>query len=124
MSNNKKIELEDDVIKILEKGHIEGKLFFLPEYQLERTLYERVNKALVAMGAKWDRKLKAHKFEYDISNMLKNAIETKEVIDWKKSTDFYHTPKEIIYEMLGLVQNYKYDNIEFLEPSCRTGAYT
>ena len=76
------------------------------------------------MGAKWDRKLKAHKFEYDISNMLKNAIETKEVIDWKKSTDFYHTPKEIIYEMLGLVQNYKYDNIEFLEPSCRTGAYT
>lgn len=124
MPTNKKIKLEDDVIKILEKGHIEEKLFFLPEEQLERTLYERVNKALVAMGAKWDRKLKAHKFEYDISNMLTDAIKTKEVVDWKKSTDFFYTPKEIVYEMLGLIQDSKYDEIEILEPSCRTRAYT
>lgn len=124
MPNNKKIKLEEDVIKILEKGHIEGNLFFLPEGQLERTLYERVNKAIVAMGAKWDRKLKAHKFEYDISNMLKEAIKTKEVIDWKKSTDFFYTPKEVVYQMLGLVQDSKYDQIEFLEPSCRTRSYT
>lgn len=123
MSTNKKIKLEDDVIKILEKGHIEGNLFFLPEGQLERTLYERVNKALVAMGAKWNRKLKAHKFEYDISNMLKEAIKTKEVVDWKKSTDFFYTPKEIVYQMIGLIQDGKYDKIEILEPSCRTGTY-
>ncbi len=123
MPTNKKIKLEDDVIKILEKGHIEGKLFFLPEGQLERTLYERVNKALVAMGAKWDRKSKAHKFEYDISNMLTDAIKTKEVVDWKKSTDFFYTPKEIVYEMLGLIQDSKYDEIEILEPSCRTRTY-
>lgn len=123
MPNQKRIKLEDDVIKILEKGYIERNLYFLPEGQLERTLYEKVNKALGAMGAKWDKKSKAHKFEYDISDMLKNAIKTKEVIDWKKSTDFFYTPKEIIYEMLGLIQNSKYDKIEILEPSCRSRTY-
>lgn len=124
MSKNIRIELEDDVIEILKEGYIEGNLFFLPKGQLERMLYERVNKVLVAMGAKWDKKLKAHKFEYDISVMLRNAIKTKEVTDWKKSTDFFYTPKEVIYEMLGLIQDNKYDKIEVLEPSCRTRAYT
>lgn len=123
MSKNKTIKLDDEVISILKAGYIENNIFFLPKKQLERQLYERVNQALVAMGGKWNRKSQGHIFEYDISDTLKDAIKKGSVINWKKETDFYYTPKEIVYKMIGLIQQYSNSTFSFLEPSCRSRTY-
>jgi len=80
-----------------------------------------VKKVLNALGAKWDRKLKEHIFDYDITETLKQVIETGVVVDWKKSTDFFFTPDQVVFEMLGLV-NCSFDReLLFLEPSAGQG---
>ncbi len=113
--------VDEEVIEILKKGFIKGNVYYLPSIKLERNLYEKVNKVLLAMGAKWNRKEQGHIFEYDIASMLQYVIKEKKVTDWKKNTDFFFTPKEVVYTMLGLVQFYKFEKFNVLEPSCGQG---
>ncbi len=121
MASLKKFNIDEETIDILSKSNIEGKALYLPDIQLNRDTYEKVNKALVALGAKWDKKAKGHIFDYDITETLKQAIQTGEVTDWKKLTDFFHTPEAVVSEMLGLVPMYTLEEFTFLEPSAGQG---
>lgn len=115
--------MDTEIVHILKQGEINGNTFFLPQITLERATYEAVNKALVAMGAKWNRKAKGHVFDYDITGELENVIKTGIVTDWKKSTDFFYTPREVVGYMLAAISNYRYgwDNPTMLEPSAGQG---
>lgn len=121
MSNLKQFQTDGEVIEILKISKIEGKTLFLPEITLERYQYEAVNKVLVALGAKWNKKAKGHIFDYDIRKELENVIRTGIVTDWKKSTDFFYTPDIVVCEMLGQLNYPCAEKIKILEPSAGQG---
>lgn len=121
MAKKNVYDVDDETISVLKRGKIENNVYYLPNEKLERELYEKVNKVLIALGAKWSRKMKGHIFEYDISNALENVYKDKRVIDWKKETDFYYTPPEIVEEMLSLIPLWYSGKFSFLEPSCGQG---
>lgn len=117
----KKIKITEDVLDVLKDCKFESNKIQLPEIQLDRNLYDDVNKVLVAIGYKWDKKSKCHISEYDVLEQFQNALKNKEVIDWKKSTDFFFTPDILVNEMLGLVTQYRLNEFTMLEPSAGQG---
>lgn len=62
--------IEKEILDILEEGRSEDNLFFLPDYQLDRKTYLKVNKVLECLNGKWNRKLKAHIFDSNISDSI------------------------------------------------------
>ena len=121
MAKKNVYEVDDETINVLKRGRIENNVYYLPNEQLERSLYEKVNKVLIALGAKWNKSLKGHTFEYDIAEELQYVYKEKKVIDWKKETDFFYTPKEVVNKMISLVPLWYSEKYEFLEPSCGQG---
>src|SRR5207245_5405050 len=84
----------------------------------DRKLYEQVNKALDAMGGKWDRKAKAHVFPVDPAEKLKALMDTGEA-PAKNPTDFFATPEALAERMAVQIPEYAE---RILEPSAGTGA--
>lgn len=121
MGSLKQFNIHKNIIDILNDGRIEDKTFFLPNTQLDRSTYDEVNKVLIALGAKWNKKAKGHVFDYDISEELSRVIRTGVVTDWKKSTDFFYTPDNVVNEMLGLVPKPCAGDFSVLEPSAGQG---
>jgi hypothetical protein len=68
------LKLDNDVLNVLIESRIEGMSLFLPPKQLERKLYESVNKALVALGGKWNKKAKAHLFDHNPTDDIEAAL--------------------------------------------------
>lgn len=121
MGSLTRFTISEETAKILKESRVFGNTLYLPETQLERQQYEDVNKVLIALGAKWNRKEKGHVFDYDIKEQLRIAIENKEVTDWKKSTDFFYTPALVVNEMLGQVPQPSQGFFKILEPSAGQG---
>ena len=113
------MEIKHNILEIIEEGKTEGILFFLPDKKLERKIYQEVNKVLECLGGKWNRKLKAHLFESDISNAIDNVILTGEVIDKKKEFQFFETPNNIVNQLIELGEIKQNDRC--LEPSAGQG---
>jgi len=109
-----------EVIDLLRRGCIIDNTYHLPA-QVDRSLYEAVNKVLVALGAKWSRKEGGHVFEYPIKDELDKVISTGIVTNWKKTTDFFHTPEAVALEMCGLLQRNPYEEFTLFDPSAGQG---
>ena len=121
MSNKKTFETTQEVIEILVNSTIESNIFKLPDIKLERSQYEAVNEVLAALGAKWNRKVKGHVFDYDIKDELARVIQTGIVTDWKKSTDYFYTPKvaqEFLFQFFDVLNS---PETKVLEPSAGQG---
>ena len=88
------------------------------EQQLDRNMYTKVNKALEAMGGKWNRSTKAHMFPEDPRDQVEGLLKTG-VIEIDRD-GFYPTPDAIINRMFEIMPV----NCEafILEPSCGNGA--
>ena len=71
------------------------------DVQLNRDLYERVNKALVAMGGKWARSAKAHLFKTDPRQSVEGLIANGTLVVEKDG--FFETPLAVVKMMLDLV---------------------
>lgn len=121
MGNLKRFIVDIDTLEILKQGNIEGNTYYLPKTQLERSKYDAVNKVLVALGAKWNKKANGHVFDYDITESFNQVLETGIVTDWKKSTDFFYTPEAVVHEILGLLPYNMLETIDILEPSAGQG---
>lgn len=117
----KEINVEKEVLDILRNVTICNNVLYLPQIQLERNLYKAVDKTLNALGAKWDKKQKGHVFEYNIANQLKRVIDTGKVVDWKKATEFFFTPEEVVEEMIGNIALPCGKKLKILEPSAGQG---
>lgn len=90
----KALRLEDDVRDVLARSStIDGVVLQLPE-QLDRALYVKTNKALEAIGGRWDRKRKGHVFDGDPRAAIAAASETGQVAH-PNPDDFFPTPAEI-----------------------------
>ena len=113
----KTMTFDEDVLSVLREMHWkDGGLLGVLEQQLDRKLYLRVNKALSAMGGKWNRKAKGHVFREDprptIFGLLESGTLTVE------RDGFFVTPLEIVAMMTDRVQ----PEGHILEPSAGLGA--
>lgn len=111
--------IEQDAFNILEKCTIKENMIFLPDIKLDRNTYLKVNKCLENIGGKWNKKYKAHVFDYDPTEMFENLLLTKNTEDLKKTFQFFPTPIIIAEKMCELAEIKNDDKI--LEPSCGNG---
>lgn len=85
---------------------------------LDRNMYVKVNKALEAMGGKWNKSVKAHIFSEDPRDQVEGLLESGSIsID---RDGFFPTPDAVIDRMFKLMPVNQEAFI--LEPSCGNGA--
>jgi len=115
---DKKLRFDDNVLQIIDtmEWQDSGKLGILICGQLDRQMYLRVNKALEALGGKWNRKLGGHVFKTDPRLQIKGLVENGTLTIERDG--FYETPPEIVQRMIELVEPVG----RILEPSAGFGA--
>jgi len=116
----KQIRFDNDVLgylrsMVFSNDGLSGKLTC---GQLDRKMYEKVNKALDAMGGKWNKKSGCHLFQTDPRPSVEGLLENG-VLEVERD-GFFETPRAVIERMLELVPVSEDDYI--LEPSAGLGA--
>lgn len=112
--------IADNILSILGECRVEGNTLFLPDRQLDRPTYQAVNKVLVNIGGKWNRKAKGHVFtDGDPTELLNNVLMTGETVDLKKQYQFFPTPRPIAEQMCQMAE--LDSTCVVLEPSCGKG---
>lgn len=116
----KKLKFDNDVLDVLRNMDFsaDGCLGVITGGQLERGLYERVNKALSAMGGKWNRKAGGHVFQTDPRGQVEGLLANGEMTVEKDG--FFETPRAVVERMLELAR--VKPGGYFLEPSAGMGA--
>lgn len=120
----KNIKIGSDILNII--GNMTWRLDgsqvigFLNSGQLDRETYVKLNKVLVNLGGRWDRKSSGHVFSImaDPRERIADILDVGELTVVKDG--FYETPKEVVLKMLALLEKTSDDNI--LEPSAGLGA--
>jgi len=115
----KKVSVPADVANVLRGASVQGNVIVLPPGQLERKLYQDVDKVLKAMGGKWDRKAGGHSFPLDPSEMLADALGTGKALNRKGTLQFFQTPEPLAERMAALARVTASDIV--LEPSAGHG---
>jgi|ERR1043166_2548251 hypothetical protein len=85
----KSTKIDQSVLEVLSECQIEAqqKSVVLPG-QLDRKIYQSINKILENLGGKWNRSAKAHLFPEDPSAAIDQIIQTGEVTLAKKNGFF------------------------------------
>lgn len=111
--------IAQEVLEYLSIGVCKGNLFFLPNEQLDRSMYQMVDKVLQSLGGKWNWQAKAHRFEGDAGPIIETAIETGTYV---KPSDmgWFPTPPLLALELVRIAG--VEPNMEVLEPSAADGA--
>lgn len=96
------MKIDNDVMNVLIKSTCDKNYLYLPNIQLDRNLYVKVNKVLESIGGAWNRKSKAHVFDIsiEVGDFLDDLINTGEYTDKKKEFQFFETPKELAKELV------------------------
>lgn len=118
MIKRKVVEIDEDIKALLMNLRIEGNVVYIHQ-QLDRDTYVRLNKALEVLGGKWNRSAKGHIFTGDPSQKIAEAMQAGEVVDVKKTFEFFETPSAVanlIVERAGIGPGMK-----ILEPSAGQG---
>lgn len=111
------MQISQDTLIALEAAEIDG-LNVRLKGQLDRKLYERVNKVLEAAGGKWNRKAKAHVFSEDPASVIERAILTG-AITVPQDFGFFETSVDLAERVVSLAGIEKSHSV--LEPSAGTG---
>jgi predicted RNA methylase len=109
-----------DTIEALKLIEVNGTAAKITE-PLDRKLYEKVNKALAALGGTWSRQKQSHEFDEDPSITIADAITTGEIEvikDPKQIFQFYETPYNVAENMIDSLHGYR---LSILEPSAGSG---
>lgn len=122
MAASPNISIPPAALDVLLRSTVENNALTLPDEQLDRPLYEAVNKVLVALGGKWNRAAKAHLFPSDPGMALAEALEAGSVLDATKAFQFYPTPAVVADGLLSLAAFPADFSGTVLEPSAGDGA--
>lgn len=115
---SKTLRFDDEVLDVL-RGMTwsdDGLTGYLPPTQLERNMYLAVNKALTAMGGKWNRKAKGHLFKMDPRPQVVGLLDNGSIVVEKDG--FFETPAEVVGMMVDRIVIVP----PILEPSAGLGA--
>lgn len=113
------MRLSNEAIDVLARAAVDGQVVYLPEGQLERPLYVEVNKALEAIGGKWNRKAKGHTFTTDPETALEQIVRTGEAHAVKGEFGFFPTPEPLARRVVNIADVQPHHAV--LEPSAGTG---
>lgn len=119
MIRKKIVEIDDDIKTLLNNLRIEGNVVYIDQ-QLDRDTYVRLNKALEVLGGKWNRSSRGHIFAGDPSQKIADAMQAGEVVDIKKTFEFFETPPEVANILVAHLSPKEKDLV--LEPSAGHGA--
>ena len=113
------MKVDFDVIEILKGAEADGNKLRITQ-RLDRAMYQKVNKTIAGLGGKWSAKEKAHIFEKDIGEIIKEACASGEYKDIKSDFQFFPTPAELARKVVALAEIK--DGEQCLEPSAGRGA--
>lgn len=114
----KKLTFSDEVMSILSsmKWENDGKLGILTCGQLDRKMYVDVNKALDAMGGKWNRSKGGHVFPVDPRSSVEGLLSSGSLL--VERDGFFETPIEVVHRITEIIV----PTGNVLEPSAGLGA--
>jgi len=112
------ITLSDEVRRMLELCTFAGHVVKMP--QMDRKLYDAVNRVLNNAGGKWDRRAQGHVFPGDPREKLGLTLQTGKSIDEKKQYQAFYTPVPVARRIL---QGISYTGKRVLEPSAGDAAF-
>lgn len=113
----KTIKIDDDVLAVLTRSEIGEDFLRLPNEQLERPLYDRVDKVIKAAGGKWNRGKKAHVFTQDPREVLGLAVASGEIVNRLQTYQEFFTPEPLARELCDSI----IPGDRVLEPSAGIG---
>ncbi|CRI56366.1 class I SAM-dependent methyltransferase [Pseudomonas sp. CCOS 191] len=113
------MKVENEVMALLSASRTEGNKLFITGGQLEKNLYQRLDKTLKAAGGKWNTKAKAHLFDGDAADAIENILLTGEVTV-PQDFGFFPTPPHVAKQAADLAMIS--DGMMVLEPSAGRGA--
>ena len=106
--------------EVLKQCTIEGMVVKLPNTQLDRKVYQEVNKAIQLIGGQWKGgKIAGFVFQEDPTDLLEQ-LKGGEQRNLKKEFQFFSTPSELADYLVELAEIKSTDSI--LEPSAGQGA--
>lgn len=111
--------LTPEVRNVLERAVITEKMLVLPTGQLDRKLYEAVNKVIVNAGGKWNKSAKAHIFPSDPRERMGMTLANGKSLDVKQENQSFYTPRALAARVVELAQ---VSGKRVLEPSAGHGA--
>lgn len=117
----RKHEIDTDVKSALDGAECVGKTLRIHQ-QLDRDLFQRVNKVLESLGGKWDRKAKAHLFDGDCADMVEEVLLTGVYTRTKQDFGAFFTPQELAARMVERAAAGANGGHRWLEPSAGDGA--
>lgn len=112
------VTLTNEVRDVLERAEVSGNVLVLPEVQLDRELYEAVNKALTNAGGKWKRGI-GHVFTSDVAPKLAAMLGTGVSVDEKKRDQAFFTSRALADRVAARAD---VAGEHVLEPSAGNGA--
>lgn len=113
------VKIDDETRGILASMSIEGVVAKLPPGQLARPVYEKVNKALTALGGKWNRGKGGHVFPSDPTPLLRAGVDSGAVENLKQKYQFFETPADLAADMVARLRLAPRERV--LEPSAGRG---
>jgi predicted RNA methylase len=105
--------------EVLNRATVDGFVIRLPPDKLDRPTYAAVDKVLVAMGGKWDRKKGGHAFPFDPAEKLAAALTDGSVVSRQKKLQLFETPTDLAERLV--VQLGYITGMVCLEPSAGRG---
>lgn len=113
--------IDDDVLQILSRCHVEGTLIRLPDERLAPKLYKKVDEVLRALGGKWvGRKVMAHEFAEDPSAVLYVALRTGSFVKLQ-DFGFFPTQPPLVARVMPMADIQP--GMLTMEPSAGDGAF-
>lgn len=94
-------KISNEVLAVLGNCTFDGPRLYLPA-QLDRKLYEAVNKVLDANGGKWNRAQKAHVFGENAADAIEQALLTGEFHRVKQDLGQFDTPPALADRVVAL----------------------
>lgn len=93
--------IQNDALAVLSSALIENNTVKLTTGQLERKLFEKVDKILETLGGKWNRKAGGHVFKSDPTEQIEDVLLTGKIKKPEKY-GFFPTPPELAKEVIRL----------------------
>jgi hypothetical protein len=113
------VRVDDDVLAVLSSAIVDGSSLTLTG-QLDRKMYEKVNKILDACGGKWNRKAKAHLFDGDAGSRIDEVILSGQVEVPKDEFNYFPSPPSVVARIMEIAAIKP--GMRVLEPSAGQGA--
>lgn len=112
------MKISNDVLAVLSAATTSG-CFLKLTGQLDRKLYQDVNKVLEANGGKWNRKEQAHVFDGLAEEAIEQALLTGEFQRVKQDFGQFDTPAQLADHVADLAG--VHEDMTILEPSAGIG---